>query len=116
MKGSHGRSLLSIALRIVESLTAFLLILALLALSLYIIGGYQGFLDSTQNLLLTLLRAAGGVCAVAGLYYVILAVLWSTRNHHLLLGRIIFGSVAGLLGVVFWLGVELLVVFIGPYP
>lgn len=97
-------------------MTVFLLILALLALSLYVIGSYQDFLDSTQRLLLTLLKAAGGVCSVAGLYYTVLAAIWSVRRHHLLLGRLIFGTIAALLGATFWLLVESLVVFLGPYP
>ncbi len=113
---SHGRSLLSVALRLIESLTVFLLVLALLALSLYIIGSYQGFLDATQRLLLTLLQAAGGVCSVVSLYYTLLVALWSFRRHHLLLGRLVFGVVGALIGLSFWLSVELLVVFLGPYP
>jgi hypothetical protein len=113
---SHGRSLLSLALRLVESLTVFLLVLALLALSLYVIGSHQDFLDSTQRLLLTLLKAAGGVCSIASLYYTVLAVIWSIRRHHLLLGRLIFGVTTALLGGSLWLLVEMLVVFLGPYP
>ena len=113
---SHGRSLLSVFLRIVESLTVFLLVLALLALSLYLIGNYQSFLDSTQRLLLTLLRASGGICAVAALHYTVLLIVWTISRRHLLLGRMIFGVVATLIGLSLWLSVEGLVVFIGPYP
>lgn len=113
---SHGRSLLSVFLRIVESLTVFVLVLALLALSLYLIGNNQSFLDSTQRLLLTLLRASGGICAVAALYYTVITAVWSISRRHLLLGRMIFGVVATLVGLSLWLMVEGLVVFIGPYP
>ncbi len=113
---SHGRSLLSLALRLVESLTGFLLVLALLALGLYIIGSYQDFLDSTQRLLLTLLKSAGGVCSIASLYYTVLAAVWSFRRHHLLLGRLFFGAATALFGASLWLLVEMLVVFLGPYP
>lgn len=113
---SHGRSILSIALRLIESLTVFLLVLAFLALSLYVIGNYQGFLDATQRLLLILVQAAGGVCSVTSLYYTMLVALWSIRRHHLLLGRLVFGVVGALIGLTFWLSVEILVVFLGSYP
>ncbi|MFP4429823.1 MAG: hypothetical protein ACLFPV_01085 [Spirochaetaceae bacterium] len=113
---SHGRSFLSLALRLVESLSVFLLVLALLALSLYIIGSYQDFLDSTQRLLLTLLKSAAGVSSIASLYYTVLAAAWSLKRHHLLLGRLVFGAITALFGASLWLLVEMLVVFLGPYP
>ncbi len=111
-----GRSFLTASLRIIESLTGFLLILSLLALSLYVIGTFQEFLPSTQLLLLTLLRSAGGLCAVAAVYYMVLAGIWSARRRHLLLFRLSFGLLATVFGTSTWIFVEFLVVFIGSYP
>ena len=109
-------SLITILLRVLESLTIFLFVLTLLALGMYAIGTSQEFLASTQRLLLTLLRAGAGASALSGLHYTAVAVAWSRERHHTLHGRILFGGITVLVGTVTWLSVELLVVFLTPYP
>ena len=111
-----GDSLITIVLRVLESLTIFLFILTFLALGMYAIGTSQEFLASTQLLLLTLLRAGAGAAALAGLHYTAVAVVWSRERHHTLYGRILFGGITVLVGTAIWLSVELLVVFLTPYP
>jgi hypothetical protein len=87
-------------IRVFESLTILFLLNCLVAFLLYVLGNYQDFLDSSQFLLLDVLRVSGALCTLAGLYYLVSLVVWSLRVRRVLVWRMLFSMAAALVGIV----------------
>lgn len=60
----------------------FFFISALLVLFFYLLGNYQGFLDSTQLFLLSLLHVLLVLQLVSGMNFAVLLVVRSIRERH----------------------------------
>jgi hypothetical protein len=101
-------------MRILEGISAFLLLLSIIAFSMYLLGNYQRFLPESQQLLLGILRVTSALCAFATVYYAIALVTWMVSRRHILLGRIIYAVVAVTFAVIATLSSHLVTVIIQP--
>lgn len=63
-------------------LHVFIFLLLVLGLLLYAVGGFQGFLASTQSTLLTVSQYLGFAGVISGLYVVVAAVVAALRGRH----------------------------------
>ncbi len=102
------------ALRLLESATVFTFLLMLLVLGLFLLGNYQEFLDSSQNMLLGVLRTASLASALVGIYYFVALVVWMLRRRHSLPLRVVFSVVVVGLRLVLAFGSDLVVSFLSP--
>ncbi len=102
------------SMRILEGISAFLLLLSIIAFSMYLLGNYQRFLPESQQLLLGILRVTSALCAFATVYYAIALVTWMVSRRHILLGRIIYAVVAVTFAVIATLSSHLVTVIIQP--
>lgn len=96
---SHG-TVFRVGIRVFESLTIFFLLNSAVAFLLYLVGNYQEFLDSSQFLLLDVLRVSGLLCTLSGLYYFVSLLVWSLRVRHFYFSRVLFSIAAILVGTV----------------
>lgn len=103
-------------MRILEGISAFLLLLSIIALFMYLLGNYQQFLPDSQLLLLGILRVASALCAFATVYYAVALVIWMISRRHILVGRIIYAVVAVAFAVIATLSSHLVTVIIQPVP
>ena len=103
-------------MRILEGISAFLLLLSIIALSMYLLGNYQQFLPDSQLLLLGILRVTSALCAFATVYYAGALVVWMISRRHILVGRIIYAVVAVSFAVIATLSSHLVTVIIQPVP
>jgi hypothetical protein len=103
-------------MRILEGVSAFLLLLSFIVLAMYLLGNYQQFLPESQRLLLGILRVSGALCAFATLYYLGALVIWMVSRRHLLFGRLIYAAVAITFAVIITLSSHLVTVLIQPVP
>jgi hypothetical protein len=85
---------------ITARVTAFFLLMGMLAIFLYLIGTVQGFMDSTQLLLLRLTVLTGALLAAASFYGLVLklAVFFNNRELRGLAGVPVY-LVSGIAGV-----------------
>ncbi len=97
-----------------EAATAFLLLFLLFVLGLFFLGNDQEFLDSSQTMLLDVLRLVSLLCALVALYYTIGLIVWMIRRGRFLLGRTLLGAVSILLGFGLSIGVNLVLVLLAP--
>lgn len=115
MKGRHPHHhSLYHALRLIESITVFLFLGMLLVLALFFLGNYQEFLDSSQNMLLVILRVTSLASAVVGFYYLIALVIWMAIRKHPLILRTLFSLLVVGVSVLLALGSELVISFLHP--
>jgi hypothetical protein len=101
-------------MRILEGISAFLLLLSIIVLSMYLLGNYQQFLPESQLLLLGILRVISGLCAFASLYYGVALVIWMISRRHLLPGRLVYAVAALSFAVTVSLSAHLVTVLIQP--
>lgn len=101
-------------LRVLEGLTLLFFSSCLLILGMFILGSFQQFLPETQLMLLTLLRVASFLSVVSNLYYVLLLVAWMMRRRRFAIPRLLIALLGTAVGVVLFLGVRLLTVFLEP--
>jgi hypothetical protein len=73
----------------------FFFVLALLLFALYLLGNFQEFLDSTQALLLRLLRPALLAEVLVALLYIVLLLVRARRR--LLVGRLVLSFLSAVL-------------------
>lgn len=102
------------SMRILEGISAFLLLLSIIVLSMYLLGNYQQFLPESQLLLLGILRVISGLCAFASLYYGVALVIWMISRRHLLPGRLVYAVAALSFAVTVSLSAHLVTVLIQP--
>lgn len=102
------------SLRTLEGATAFLLLFLLFVLGLFFLGNYQEFLDSSQTMLLAVLRLVSLLCALVAVYYTAGLVVWMVRRGRFLAGRTILGAASIVLGFGLSLGVNLVLVLLAP--
>ena len=69
-------------LGILLRLHVFIFILLILGVLLYAVGGFQGFLASTQSTLLTVSQYLGIAGVLSGLYVAIAAIVAAVRGRH----------------------------------
>ncbi|HUX13423.1 MAG TPA: hypothetical protein VMW87_10360 [Spirochaetia bacterium] len=101
-------------LRTLEGATAFSLLFLLFVLSLFFLGNSQEFLDSSQTLLLDILRFVSLVCGLVGLYYSVGLVAWMVSRRKFVFWRTILASAAVVLGTALSFGVNFVLVLLGP--
>ena len=85
-------------LRILEGANLFFLLSLLMVTALFILGNFQGFLDSSQLMLLSLLSVLSVLCVASGITYLVALIIWMARRHHLMLLRIFYALLATLVG------------------
>lgn len=102
------------SMRILEGISAFLLLVSIIVLSMYLLGNYQQFLPESQLLLLGILRVTSGLCAFASLYYGVALGIWMVSRRYLLVGRIVYAIVALTFAVAVSLSSHLVTVLIQP--
>ena len=96
-------------MRLLESISGFFLVSSLVVVGLFLLGNVQEFMDSTQLLLLTILRVSGLLCALTGVYYTISLVVWMFHRRRFLVVRFVYAIVATTVGA----GLSLAVTFLG---
>jgi len=90
-------------------ITLFLFFFSLLVMSLFLLGNFQSFLDSTQTMLLAVFEGASLLYVVAALYWVIVQIVLAIRG----VARLNAVSlVLSILGIGFLLGAHLVFGFL----
>ena len=102
------------SVRILEGAYAGLFLFSIFVLALYFLGNYQEFLDSSQTLLLDLLKRTSLICALTSGYYLIGLIIWMIRRRHLTPFRLLFGIVALGISIFFSLGTNFLLIILAP--
>ena len=82
------------SVRILEGACRALFFFTIFVLGLYFLGNYQEFLDSSQNLLLRVLKTVSLLTALVSLYYLLGLIIWGVHHRILMPGRTIFAFVA----------------------
>lgn len=67
--------------RVTAGLCIFLFFFSLLVLSLFLLGNFQNFLDTTQTLLLRIFETSSLLYVVAALYNVILRIVLAIKKR-----------------------------------
>lgn len=90
-------------------ITIFLFFFSMLVMSLFLLGNFQSFLDTTQTMLLAIFEGSSLLYVVAALYWVVVRIVLAVRRRR----RVnIVGVVLSLLGVAFLLGAYLVFGFL----
>lgn len=89
-------------------LTAFLALLSLLILFLYIIGNYQQFLDSSQLLLLKILETVSLFGAISGIYYIFFIFFIGLMEKKVMVLRLVLTILIILVCVFLFSGIKFL--------
>ncbi|MFP4564889.1 MAG: hypothetical protein ACLFNX_00155 [Spirochaetaceae bacterium] len=110
----HVYPVLYRSMRILEGISAFLLLLSIMAFAMYLLGNYQQFLPESQLLLLGILRIVSALCAFATAYYAVALGIWMISRRHLLLGRIVYAVLVVTFAVIATLSSHLVTVLIQP--
>ncbi|MFW6380412.1 MAG: hypothetical protein ACOC0Y_00020 [Spirochaetota bacterium] len=87
-------------MRLLEGASVFFLLSLLLVSGLFVMGNYQGFLDSSLMLLLRLVSTLSMLCIASGLCYVAALGIWMIRRRHVMVLRFVYGVVATFVGAV----------------
>ena len=95
-------------MRLLESISAFFFFCSLAVAGLFVLGNVQEFMDSTQMLLLSILRVSGLLCALTGVYYTVSLIFWMINRRKFLVGRFVYAVVATTVGAGFSLAVTFL--------
>jgi hypothetical protein len=77
----------------------------------YMVGNFQGFIDSTQRMLLTLLELASLIGFIIEVYKLILFFIRAVREKKMQIGRFI----RGLVFLLYFLGIYLLLKFLATW-
>jgi len=89
-------------------LTFFFVIFSLFILSLYIIGNYQEFLDSSQFLLLKMLEIISLFAGISSMYYIFFLLFIALIEKKIMLLRFILTSLSIILSIVLFSGIKFL--------
>lgn len=85
-------------MRILEGANVFFLSSVILVAGLFVLGNFQGFLDTSQLLLLDMLSILSMLCVASGLCYVVALAIWMVRRRHAMVLRFLYGVVAVVIG------------------
>lgn len=81
-----------------EAANLFFLLSVLLVTGLFVLGNFQEFLDSSQELLLVALSTLSTLCVASGICYVVALVIWMIRRRHVMAFRLLYGLLATTVG------------------
>jgi hypothetical protein len=112
--GHHPGSFLYHSLRIFESISLFFFIMTFVVIAVFLMGNYQEFQDTTQFLLLGILRVIAVLCSLTSAYYVVTLSVWSITRRHLLPFRFAYALLAVVLGVGAMATTSFLAVMVAP--
>ena len=110
----HLRPTLLRMVRILESINVFSFILALLAFGIFLLGNFQGFLDSSLRLLMEIIRISGLICAFSALYYLVALVSWMIRRKKALFFRLVYGIISLALGLFLTVSFNFVSIIVSP--
>jgi len=81
-------------MRLIEGANLFFLLSLLLVTALFVLGNFQGFLDTSLLMLLDLLSLLSILCIASGVCYVLALIVWMLRRRHLMVARLLYGVFA----------------------
>jgi glucan phosphoethanolaminetransferase (alkaline phosphatase superfamily) len=82
------------SLHLLEAATVFFLSSSLMGFSVYILGNFQSFLESTQLRILSLVQITGIIGLVVSLYYLVFLISWIIRRRRIPVARLIYALFA----------------------
>ncbi|MFW6312449.1 MAG: hypothetical protein ACOC2N_01010 [Spirochaetota bacterium] len=81
-------------MRLLEGANLFFLLSLLLVAALFVLGNFQGFLDTSLLMLLDLLSLLSILCIASGVCYVLALLVWMLLRHHFMVLRLLYGLLA----------------------
>jgi hypothetical protein len=101
-------------MRFLESINIYFFLNVLLVFSLYILGNFQKFMDSTLLMLMSLLQIGSILCALTGGYYFFFLLLWMVRRRKFLFFRSFYSLFSVAFGLSIALGINFITVILEP--
>ena len=89
---------------VINKITLFMFLMSLLVFLTFMAGNVQGFIDSTQILLLKLFRVTALIFIVTGVYNLLIDIVVIMRNRRVYSLRVVFTVIGEVLIIVFFIG------------
>ncbi len=101
-------------MRFLESINIYFFLNVLLVFSLYMLGNFQKFMDSTLLMLMSILQIGGILCALTGGYYLFFLVIWMVRRRKFLIFRSFYSLFSVVSGLSITIGINFITVILEP--